>query len=219
MNRIILIRHGEADHALRGLMGGWTDSSLTERGRAQARAVGEYLAHTLAGHGFGLYSSDLRRARQTAEIMAACLDVAPIYDERLREFNNGEAADLTVEAAQEIQLPPTRPLVDYRPYPGAENWREMNGRVAAGLDDIAAREHETAVVITHTLSAACVVHWWLRLGDDYWDRVSYDFDPASLTFLTLNMFGLRTISRLNDTRHLAAAGLEADDELLPGVKA
>lgn len=219
MNRIILIRHGEADHALRGLMGGWTDSSLTDLGRAQARVTGEHLA-TLLGEGdFGLYSSDLRRAQQTAEIIGECVGLAPIYDEDLREFNNGEAANLTVAQAQLLQLPPTRPLVQYRPYPGAENWWELTQRVSASLEEIARREHETAVVITHTLSATSVVHWWLRLGEEYWDRVSYDFDPSSLTLLTINMFGERTITRLNDTRHLLAAGLEADGGALPGVKA
>ncbi|MGD9496936.1 MAG: histidine phosphatase family protein [Armatimonadota bacterium] len=219
MKRIILVRHGQADHALRGLMGGWTDSSLTDLGREQARVTGEHLATLLGESDFGVYSSDLRRAQQSAEIIGECVGLAPIYDEDLREFNNGEAANLSVNAAQKIQLPPTRPLVQYRPYPGAENWWEMTRRVSASLEEIARRERETAVVITHTLSATSVVHWWLRLGEEYWDRVSYDFDPSSLTLLTVNMFGERTITRLNDTRHLAAAGLEADDEALPGVRA
>ena len=217
MERIIVIRHGEADHNERGLTGGWTDSHLTALGRAQARITGEWLAEPLRDVLFGLYSSDLRRARETAEIIGGCLGVTPVYDEDLREFNNGEAADMTVEAAQEIQLPPTRPLVEYRPYPGSENWWEMNDRVWAALDAIAER-HELAVVITHTLSAICVVHWWLRLGQEHWDRVPYDFDPCSLTLLTVNVFGERTITRLNDTCHLAAAGAESDADTLPGVK-
>jgi probable phosphoglycerate mutase len=76
---------------------------------------------------------------------------------------------------------------------------------------------DTAVIIAHTLSAAAVVHWWLELGPDAWGRISYDFAPASITVLTINQFGQRTISRLNDTRHLIPDDCESDVELLPGV--
>jgi len=217
MNRIILVHHGEADHVPRGLTGGWTDSHLTALGREQAQITGEWLGGPLGDLPFCLYSSDLRRAKQTAEIIGECVGIEPIYDEDLREFNNGQAADMTVEEAQNIQLPLSRPLVEYRPYPGAESWWEMAERVSVALDAIAER-CELAVVITHTLSATCVVHWWLRLGEEYWDRVSYDFEPCSVTLLTVNVFGERAITRLNDTRHLAAAGAESDVEALPGVK-
>ncbi len=217
MNRILLLRHGEAEHSEKGLTGGWTESHLTTLGEKQAHVLGQHLAEMLEDEEFGFYSSNLARASETARIICGGLPVEPTFDGDLREFNNGQAANMTVEEAEEIQNPPTQPLVDYVPYPGAENWRQMNERVSGCMDRMSEECPETAVIITHTLSATAVVHWWLELGPDEWGTISYDFAPASITLLTINRFGQRTISRLNDTRHLAAADCESDAEALPGV--
>ncbi len=219
IKRIILVRHGESDHHVRGLTGGWTDSHLTALGERQAHVTGERLAELLEGAESCLYSSDLARAAETARIVGERLDVTPVLDADLREFNNGEAADMTWEQAQEIQRSPTEPLVDHVPYPGAESWRMMNERVCRCLERVAHECPDTAVIISHTLSGMCVVHWWLRLGPEWWDRIAYDFDPCSLTLLNVNVFGERTISRLNDTRHLAAAGSESEAGAMPGPAA
>jgi broad specificity phosphatase PhoE len=219
MKRIVLLRHGEAEHAEEGLTGGWTESHLTALGEKQAHVTGGVLAKMLEGAEFGFYSSNLARASETARIICGQLPVQPKFDGDLREFNNGQAANMTVEEAAEIQNPPTQPLVDYVPYPGAENWRQMNERVAGCMERMSEECPETAVVITHSLSATAVVHWWLDLGPDQWGRISYDFAPASITLLSINQFGQRTISRLNDTRHLAAVNCESEVESLPGVKA
>lgn len=216
MQQLILVRHGEADHHIRGLTGGWTRSHLTDLGRGQCERVGERLRDML-GRGAALYSSDLPRAAQAAEIIGGALRSEVRYDEGLREFNNGQAADITWEQAEAIQHPPTQPLIDYVPYPGAECWREMNQRVYAAMERIEADGAETVVVVAHTLSGVAVVHWWLGSGPDDWERFSFDFDPASITVLGMNAFGQRTILRLNDTTHLL--GLGGDDTRLPGVKA
>lgn len=217
MKRIILMRHGEADHHQEGLTGGWTESHLTALGEKQAFVTGARLAKLLDGVEYSLYSSDLARAAETARLVCQQLDTSPVMDGDLREFNNGQAANMTWEQAKEIQRPPTRRLVDWVPYPGAENWRMMNERIADCLARADEECSDTAVIITHTLSASAVVHWWLGLGAEWWGNISYEFDPCSLTFLTINDFGQRTISRLNDTRHLVEAGLESEVEALPGV--
>lgn len=219
MERIILIRHGEADHGPQGLTGGWTESRLTALGEKQAHVTGRHLAEMLEGVEFGFYASNLTRASETARIICGQLGTKPVFDGDLREFNNGEAANMSVEEAQEIQHPPSQPLIDYVPYPGAENWRQMSERVGGCLERIDGECPDTAVVVTHEGAGRAVVHWWLGLGPDQWERVSYEFAPASITLLTINRFGQRTISRLNDTRHLAAAECESEAASLPGVKA
>jgi len=202
MNRLILVRHGEADHHVRGLTGGWTRSHLTELGRRQCELTGRRLAEMVEGEQVALRSSDLPRAAEAAEIIAAALGGRVVYDQDLREFNNGQAADITWEQAEAIQLPPSRPLIDYVPYPGAECWREMNQRVYAAMERIAGEVEGTAVVVGHTLSGVAVVHWWLGNGPVEWERFSVDFSPCSITELGVNDFGQRTVLRLNDTRHL-----------------
>ena len=63
---LVIVRHGETSANLDGVWHGSTDTPLTERGRAQAERVAAYLAERYADAG-ALYSSDLQRARHTAE--------------------------------------------------------------------------------------------------------------------------------------------------------
>ncbi len=65
--RLYLIRHGEIEPAAMGKLIGHTDVALSERGVEQARRLAEKLAHVRLD---AVYSSDLRRAYRTAEIIA-----------------------------------------------------------------------------------------------------------------------------------------------------
>src|SRR5260370_2319040 len=65
--RLHLIRHGEVERAAAGKLLGRTDTPLSERGLEQSRQLAEKLA---AAHLSAIYSSDLQRARMTAEIIA-----------------------------------------------------------------------------------------------------------------------------------------------------
>ena len=69
---IILVRHGEATHHTQRLTGGWTDSQLTEKGRAQIKAAAVKLAKDFAGRNCKLriLASDLQRASASAQIIA-----------------------------------------------------------------------------------------------------------------------------------------------------
>jgi probable phosphoglycerate mutase len=95
---ILLVRHGETDWNANRRIQGQTNSSLNERGRAQARA----LADELAGEPIAaVYSSDLDRARETAEIIAARLDLPVVVDPALRERNFGSWEGRTVDELEE----------------------------------------------------------------------------------------------------------------------
>jgi len=204
MNELILIRHGEADHMVGELTGGWTDTRLTERGRRQAERTGERLARMLKSRPFQFYASTLLRAAETAEIIAKSLPVQPLYVDGLRELNNGVAAGRTKAEARDLELPQTHPPYDWVPYPGAESWRGMVERVWTFLDEIAEDPYETVLLVGHGNAGVAVVHWWLGRDEKGWTRISFDFEPCSITHLTVNRWGERTITRLNDNAHLEA---------------
>ena len=130
---LILVRHGESQHHVLGLSGGWTDTPLTDGGREQARRVAERLAQELDGARVSLYTSDLVRASQTADAIAGALGVTPVADARLREHNNGEAANMTLADARARYADAfARPwLMDDRPFPGCETGRELYARVSS----------------------------------------------------------------------------------------
>jgi len=87
---MLIIRHGESEWNREGRWQGWEDISLTTVGEAQARARGAELR--AAGHGFrAVHSSDLSRARRTAELIATALELEhPTVQSDLRERFGGE---------------------------------------------------------------------------------------------------------------------------------
>ena len=75
---IILVRHGESESNVGKLMGGWTDTPLTELGLKQAEATARRLKTELRGQPCIIVSSDLKRAMQTAKVIGSALGVEPI---------------------------------------------------------------------------------------------------------------------------------------------
>jgi broad specificity phosphatase PhoE len=89
---ILLARHGETDWNREGRWQGWADPPLNDTGRKQARALAEELRGTPFD---AVYASDLRRARETAEIVAAPHGVPVVVDPELREIDIGAWSGLT----------------------------------------------------------------------------------------------------------------------------
>ncbi len=158
MTHLVLVRHGQTDWNLEGRYQGQADPPLNKAGRQQARM----LATRLAGRSFeAIYSSDLQRARETAEILAQALCLPVSLDPRLREVSLGEwegqlghnIAATYPEAWEERRRDP----VHARP-PGGETVAEVAARVWAATDDIArAHPHGCVLIISHGLALATIL--------------------------------------------------------------
>lgn len=102
MTTLLLVRHGETDWNAARRVQGSTDIPLNDTGRAQARETAATLAERFAGTSPIVVSSDLSRARETAEIIATVLGVdMPRTYSQLRERAYGVAEGLTVEEYHE----------------------------------------------------------------------------------------------------------------------
>ena len=99
MKELFLIRHGEAEHQVRGMTGGWTDTKLTELGKKQALKTGQKLKLMLKNKNFQMYSSDLIRASESAESIGKILDSSILFNSDLREINCGLANNKTIKEA------------------------------------------------------------------------------------------------------------------------
>lgn len=102
MTILTLVRHGQTDWNLGRRIQGSTDVPLNDTGRAQAREAAAVLRAELAADAGApvpaLYSSDLGRARETAEIIAGELGLpAPLLEPGLRERTYGEAEGVLVD--------------------------------------------------------------------------------------------------------------------------
>ncbi len=139
MTTILLARHGETEWNRSGRYQGWADPPLNDTGRAQARSLAEQLRATPFD---AVYSSDLRRARETAEIVAAPHGVPVATDPGLREVNVGEWSGLT-RAEVERRFPDGE-------RPGGETREQHGARVLAAVERIA-RVHPGGrlLLVTH----------------------------------------------------------------------
>lgn len=206
MKRIILIRPGETDWNRLGRWQGQVAIPLNSHGRLQARRLADFVQ--LAGVG-ALYSSDLRRARDTAEIISARLGIQPIYDVRLRERHMGDWQGMTLAEIQSWCPEEYEKLVknpDNFQIPGGESRRQVAKRTRAAFDDILARGGaETIGVISHTTAFRTLLADLIAGTDPYALR----FANMSVTTLTRDKGGHWTISQLNDVSHLE--GIDAMD--------
>lgn len=97
--RLLLIRHGESEVDRLRVHEGRADYPLTARGRAQAQVMSEYLReHYAIGR---IYHSPLRRAVETAQILAGATGAPLIVEQDLMEFDNGLIRGLTFQEADE----------------------------------------------------------------------------------------------------------------------
>ena len=131
---IYLARHGETDDNARGVVQGWIDTPLNDRGREQARELAGELPTVAA-----LYSSHLARALETAEIAGSALGLEPVVDERFAESKRGswEGRSLAeIETAEpDAWAAWRRGGADFR-FPGGESLQAHQDRVLAGLEDV-----------------------------------------------------------------------------------
>jgi broad specificity phosphatase PhoE len=132
---IYLARHGETDWNAEERWQGHADTPLNERGRRQARELAERLADVPFA---AVYASDLRRARETAEIVAAGRALPLRIDPRLREIDVGSWQGLT------------NAEIAGRERSDGETLEAFRERVLGALGEIAtANDGETVLVVAH----------------------------------------------------------------------
>ena len=147
-NEVLLVRHGETDDNAAARFQGRRDTQLNDRGREQSRA----LARRLRGEALvALYTSPLRRARETAQIVGDELGLEPIVDERLAEADTGDWTGLLTSeilARSRSGYERWRAVDPTFRFPGGESVAEQSARMAAALADVA-RGPLPALVVTH----------------------------------------------------------------------
>ncbi len=153
--RLVLIRHGETDWNVEGRYQGQADPPLNRRGLEQARRT----AASLRGAGLeSLYSSPLRRAAQTAAIIAASLGLEVHFEPRLMEIHLGLwQGRLTQDIRREY--PALFLQWERAPWethiPEGETLDQVRARVYAAADHILARHPgQTIALVSHRIPIA-----------------------------------------------------------------
>ena len=143
MTILTLVRHGETDWNSGGRVQGSTDIPLNDTGRAQARELAERLATEYAGREAVVVSSDLSRAAETADIVAAALGTTvSLRMPGLQERSYGDAEGMDAPTFYDTYGPWHAADV-----PGAETWPVVRERALAALAEAVASAPEGADVI------------------------------------------------------------------------
>jgi broad specificity phosphatase PhoE len=163
--RLWLIRHGQTDWNLEGRWQGQASHapSLNALGRTQANTLAAHLAAQLDGVRFdSLFSSDLARARETAQVIAAHTGLPVQLDPRLREINLGVwegmlGDDISRQFPVELHMRADDPVHSRAPGYG-ESIADVAARMRDFSDDVArAYPNRQVLVVSHGLAMATLL--------------------------------------------------------------
>ena len=200
MKTIITIQHTQSLHHTNGMVGSWTDWELSDFGKEQAEKIGRNLAEELSEK-YVIYSSDLLRAKHTAEIVGKHLGVEPIFKTELRERNLGEAVGKSVEWLRENMEKPER-TVDDRLFPSAESRREEWNRLKPFFDEITSNKEEYIIIVSHGDLLSVFNAMWLGLSVESLEKSELFGVPGGVSFLFENPEGKRFIKKMSDTSYM-----------------
>lgn len=205
MKDIFVVAHTESVHHVEGLVGGWYDAGLTELGREQALRTAGRVATLVAGRDVELFSSDLKRASETAGIIGEALSVAAVLMPDLREMSYGSAGGMPEAWLKEREeVAPDDNRLDHRGgIADAETKREFGTRIYRAMDEIAARPCPVQVVATHGFAVTFVVAAWVRMPLESTGYISLASNAGGITHLQEDdVRRNRAVRFLNAREHL-----------------
>lgn len=169
---LILVRHGETTYNASRRLQGQLDTDLSAVGIRQARGAAERLRTGVGGPAVRLVSSDLRRARDTADILGEALGLEPSYDRRLRETHIGSWQGLAVDEV-DAHYPGARARWRFDPRwapPGGESRLDVARRAQSLIDsllrDVPEWPGATVVLVAHGGTIAALTARLLGLSPD-----------------------------------------------------
>jgi len=186
---LLLARHGESEWIVRGDEAGF-NSPLTDRGRQQARLLGRWLAANQKVE--AVYASSLIRARETAEIIAAELDLPLNLDDDLREFEERYWRD------DDNYAPPYINGSAAAPVTFAESYLPFKARVQRAVRRIlGAHPKGTVLIVAHGGTIGTIVRCLLGVHN-----FGVQTDPTGLHHLrwTGNRWIIEFMNRLDHLR-------------------
>ena len=182
MKHIITVQHTQSVHHTNGMVGSWTDWDLTDLGREQADHIGRKLKDELSGKDVIMYSSDLKRAQQTAEEIAKYLGVKPILRQELRERN--------------------LKTVDDRLFSDGESRRDAWNRLKPFYDEVMSGSDENILIVSHGDLLSIWNAMYLGLPVESFYKVDIHGAAGGVSHMFVHDDGKHRIKSINDMSYI-----------------
>jgi len=195
--QIVLVRHGATDWNLEHRCQGSSDRDLSDVGLRQAEEIAARLRQETI---HGIYSSDLKRARRTAEVISAHHSLPVIIEKSIRELDHGHLEGLTFN---EIKQNHGEFLLRWRSepaelqVPGGERLADVAERAWQGLHQIVTRHEpsDTIVVVSHNFPIVGIV---CRITGTHLNEYrNFHLDPCGVSRLNRNGDGSWQVTHIN----------------------
>ncbi len=200
MSKLLLVRHGNTTLNSAERFWGQTDVELSAIGIKQAEQLRDRLATEKIDV---IYTSNLRRASLTAEIIASSHQLDVINCTELHEINFGKVEGLTFKEVNQFypELAKSWPDRDFTfRFPGGESIDDINNRASKFVDRLEKHtSEETILIVAHAGPLRLLICHLLEMETWHWRQIRIDF--ASLSVLETYPQGA-ILNLLNDVSHL-----------------
>lgn len=212
---LYLVRHGETESNIKRRYQGWTESPLSEKGLLQAQKAGYFLSRQDVN---AVYSSDLKRAVNTARVIGSSRGLQPGITPLLREIHFGEWEGLTFEEIEKSWGNEITHWLDdpfHKAAPGGETLQRVCERMQMFLEEIGGKhkQGDKIVAVSHGGSIRALLYNLLNLDlPSFWE---IKIDNASISLIQKENESFK-VAYYNRTDHLAAG--EAGEDLVDDLK-
>ncbi len=211
MKKIILVRHGLTHQLVENRYQGWSDPSLNDEGKREVRDLVPRFEDLVPEV---IFSSPLKRAKETAEILSGRIKLEISEDERIKEMNFGDWEGQTYEeitAKDPEAFEWWKKDVEHFCPKNGESVAQLRIRVRQFLDQILAMPADRIAIVTHGGVIRVTIVELLNLGLDFFWKI--DLATASISILDryTNRFVLSCLNwePIEDTEKISGRGLLA----------
>ncbi len=200
MKKLFLVRHGESEWNKLKKVQGQKDIPLTEKGIEQAKLIGKRLINEGIEK---IYTSDLKRAYDTARIIGKMLNIEVIPSKELREINFGIWEGLTSDIikskfSKEHELWLKNP--EMLKVEGAESILDLQLRAMNEINKIIRDENiDNVLIVSHSATLKTIILGLLNMDIGYFKNMT--LNNVSLSIIEFRQYN-RVLTLLNDTNHL-----------------
>jgi broad specificity phosphatase PhoE len=199
MAKLILARHGETMWNVEKVFRGRADVNLDEVGIKQAELLGKYLSNWELE---AIYSSPVKRALDTANIVARYQKVVVRIAEGLIDFDFGEWQSLPEQEVKRL-YPAILNEWQSNPHkvkmPGGESLEDVRMRAVEVVSDVLSKHQGNVLLVSHRVVIKVLICYLLGLDNSHFRNISQDVGGITIFNYADGRF---VLTRHNDTSHL-----------------